>query len=252
MLKTLLVAVAISHAVANHPAPNLTKNPINDVKIQLSQRGLTQFEINSFFSDPRLKIYPSQTIATKKVNWKQYQSKILQVSSVSEGRQFIVDHQSAFENAEVQYGVPKEVIAAVIRIETDFGSYTGTYSVPNVFYSFLRHNVKTNWAAANLVDLLVYAKDQKIDPFTINGSYAGAIGYPQFLPSSIVTYAVDGNADGKINLLNPDDAIPSLANFLAKHNFSRDQKIALTGYYGSSIGYPDAALKYAAALKNKK
>lgn len=239
----VILAAAISHSL---------RSPIQDVKAKLTKQGFSKTEISRFFSDERLKIYSQKTIASKPVDWNKYQAQILQTDSVDLGAQFIKDHQASFVSAEQTYGVPKEIIAAVMRIETGFGRYTGTYVVPDVFYSFLRHGKRIAWAENNLVDCLVYAKREKLDPFKIKGSYDGAIGYPQFLPVSIMAYGIDGNADGHVNLMQAVDAIPSLANFLQKHGFNNDQKQALTSYYGSSHGYPDAAIAYAGALVSSK
>ena len=235
----LILAATIIHS---------SKNPFVDVRARLRSAGFSQTEISGFFSDRRLKIYTQKAIATKKVNWKKYQTQILQKASVESGVSFIQDHQASFDAASSTYGVPGETIAAVMRIETDFGSNTGNYIVPDVFYSFLYHRTKVSWAEDNLVDYLIYAKREKIDPFTLKGSYAGAIGYPQFLPSSILASGVDGDADGKVNLNDVADAVPSLAHFLMQHGYAKSPLKALTAYYGSSIGYPAAALKYAAAL----
>ena len=230
-------------------AAAIARNPVLEIKTKLSKKGFTKTEISHFFSDKRLKIYTQKTIASKPVDWEKYQAAILQKNSVDEGIAFIKAHQASFDAAEQKYNVPKEMVAAVMRIETHFGITTGSYVVPDVFYSFMKHNKKITWAEDNLVATLVYAKREKIDPFTLKGSYSGALGYPQFLPVSILSFGIDGNADKKVNLMNPDDAIPSLANFLHQHGFSDNQTGALTSYYGSSVGYPDAAMQYAEAVR---
>ena len=147
--------------------------------------------------------------------------------------------------------VPNEMIAAILRIETGFGSYTGTYVVPNVFYSFIVHGKRVEWATENLAACLIYAKREGIDPFSLKGSYAGAIGYPQFLPQSILVYGVDGNNDGRVDMYYPADFIPSIANFLVQHGYTKSPRHAITGYYGSSNGYPSTALQYARAIQIK-
>jgi len=235
----LLLAASLSHSA---------QSSLLVVKKKLKTQGFTQTQISKFFSDPRLKVYTQQTIASKPVDWSAYQSQLLLPASVDAGAAFIKAHQAVFDRAEKTYGVPKEMIAAIMRVETNFGLYTGSKIVPNVFYSFLAHNQKVKWAESNLVATLVYARQEKVSPFTLKGSYAGAIGFPQFLPSSILTYGVDGNGDKKVNLFDVADAAPSLANFLAKHGYANDQSKALTSYYGSSVGYPDAAIAYAKAL----
>ncbi len=235
----LLLAASLTHAA---------QTSMLNVKKQLKKQGFTQTQITKFFTDSRLKVFTQKKIAAKPVDWEAYQSALLQKPSVDLGISFIADHKTAFEAAEKTYGVPKEMIAAIMRVETNFGQYTGTTVVPNVFYSFLVHNQKVAWAQSNLVATLVYARNEKVSPFSLKGSYAGAIGFPQFLPSSILTYGVDGNADKKVNLFDVPDAIPSLANFLAKHGYAENQTKALTSYYGSAVGYPDAAIAYAKAV----
>jgi membrane-bound lytic murein transglycosylase B len=240
MIHGILLAAAISGA---------TLTPIDEVKAKLTKKGFTETEISTVFSDPRLEAYPQKSVNAKPVNWKKYQTQILTKSSLKLGAAFIAKHQAAFTAAQKKYGVPQEMIAAVMRIETGFGSYVGTYSVPNVFYTFLVNGKKVAWAEDNFVALMEYAKREQIDAFALKGSYAGAIGYPQFLPSSIMAFGVDGDGNGKTDLMTVDDAVPSLANFLAEHGYAKNPKKALTSYYGSSVGYPAAGINYAAALK---
>jgi membrane-bound lytic murein transglycosylase B len=110
----------------------------------------------------------------------------------------------------------------------------------------------TQWIsqANELIALSKYCLNSHIDCFGIKGSYAGAFGIVQFMPSSLLAYGVDGNHDGVVDLSTPADAIPSAANFIKSHGWQQDQLLALTHYYGSSIGYPSIVLAYASLLGN--
>jgi len=220
------------------------------VKNQLISSGLNKTSVNKVLADKRIRLYQLKVVAYKAPNWQIIESKLLSQSLVQTGAAYIKNNQAVFDKAEQDFGVKKEVLAGIIAIETDFGKNLGGYPIFNVIYSRLERWPQTQWKgqAGELVALIKYCLKSKIDCFGIKGSYAGAFGLVQFMPSSLLAYGIDGNKNGIIELSKPADAIPSAANFLKAHGWQTNQLKALTSYYGSPVGYPNIVLSYASLL----
>lgn len=166
-------------------------------------------------------------------NWQAYRARLIEPVRVNAGVQFWNDYASDLEHAEMQYGVPAEVIVGIIGVETVYGRNTGNFRVLDALatLAFDYPDTPTRMARMDffrreLENALLYARESGIDPWSLTGSYAGAIGLPQFMPGSIRAYAVDFDQDGKIDLRNsPADAIGSVAHFLAMHGWKRGYPI---------------------------
>lgn len=168
-------------------------------------------------------------------------------------RSFINTHLEAFKAAEQRYGVPTEVAAALLFVETRLGDYLGEQNAfvtlasmaasrsPDTISDWLgklpdvekrmdwvsaRMEDKADWAYAELRALLQYSVANGVDPFEIPGSGYGAVGLCQFMPSNLPRYAVDGNGDGVVDLFAPADAVASLSNYLARHGWKRNMSVA--------------------------
>lgn len=241
------------------PSPTLTPSAtpipkamirIEYVRQQLIEDGFSSAQVENIITDARLKLYPITQVAYKEPNWDIIKQKLYAPAFVQKGKDYIIAHQAVFDSAEKGFGVPKEVLVGVIAIETEFGVSSGTTLTFNALYSRMEQWSATKWKAQadQLVALSTYCLKSQIDCFTIKGSYAGALGIVQFMPDSLLNYGIDGNKDGLVDLYNPVDAIPSAANFLARHNWAGDNIKALAGYYGSSVGYPEIVLHYASLL----
>lgn len=221
---------------------------------QLTQNGFSRPEAEAFFHNRRLKTYPQHKVAPHKIDWDAFVANIVKRESVQRGTKFLAKNSQALSAAEERFGVPKEALSALVRVETNFGKNTGKYVAFNVFYtSLIRSEDEARWkfAAENLVSLAGYCKRLRKDCFHIKGSYAGAIGFSQFLPHTLELLGADGNSDGKIDVFQWPDAIFSAANFLVEHGWHTDRIEALGKYYGSPEGYPRAVLAYADALQGK-
>jgi membrane-bound lytic murein transglycosylase B len=223
---------------------------IDYVKRQLISAGINTTLVNALFADKRLKSYPIKSVSYKQPNWSAVEKKLFSQNSIQAGLNYIVSNKTIFDKAEQDFGVPKGVLAGIIAIETDFGKNSGSYSTFNALYSRVKQWPTARWKAqANeLTALSKYCLNSKIDCFGIKGSYAGAFGLVQFMPSSLLAYGVDGDNDRIIDLSKPADAIPSAANFLKSHGWQQNQLLALAHYYGSSVGYPGIVLTYASLL----
>lgn len=170
-------------------------------------------------------------------SWKRYRSRFIESARISAGIQFWQTYEAALKTAEKKYGVPAEVIAGIIGVETIYGRNTGNFEVLSALATLaFDYPPRSALFTAELESLFLLAREQKRDVLSYRGSFAGAIGLPQFLPSSIRTYAVDGNSDGKVDLQNSaEDAIESVANFLANHGWERGGRIVESAHVPEDI-----------------
>jgi membrane-bound lytic murein transglycosylase B len=167
-------------------------------------------------------------------NWQAYRARFIDPIRVSAGAAFWDEHLQALARAEAHYGVPAEIIVGIIGVETVYGRNTGSFRVMDAVttlgfaYPDTPNRVaRMNYFRGELENTLLFARESSIDPFSLLGSYAGAIGWPQFMPGSIRKFAVDFDNDGKIDLRNsPVDAIGSVANFLVQHGWKRGDPTA--------------------------
>ena len=132
-------------------------------------------------------------------------------------------HADALAHAESEYGVPPEVITAIMGVETYYGRHKGRHKVLDSLATLaFHHPVRGDFFRGELAAFLTIAYQQEVAPESLYGSYAGAMGYPQFIPTSYQAYAVDFDGDAKRDLWNnPVDAIGSVANYFAEHGWQR-------------------------------
>jgi membrane-bound lytic murein transglycosylase B len=221
----------------------------------LAQAGYSRREAEALFHNRHLRMYPERQVAPHNINWDEFITNINKPESIKRGQQFLTKNRGVLSEEERELGVEKEVLAALVRVETNFGKNTGKYVTFNVFYtSLMRSDDEARWkrAADNLVSLAVYCKRLHKDCFRIRGSYAGAIGLAQFLPHTLEIYGRDGDGDHIVDAFRTADAIFSAANFLLEHGWQTDQTNALAAYYGSPEGYPRAVLAYADTLRQSQ
>ena len=221
---------------------------------QLTQNGFTPRETRALFHDRRLKVYPPVEVAPHKIDWDAFIATLTEPESVERGAQFLAKNHSVLSDAEQKFGVPKEALTALLRVESNLGKNTGGYVTFRVFYtSLIRSPDDLHWkrAAENLVSLAAYCKRFHRSCFDIKGSYGGALGPAQFLPHTLEILGADGNGDGIVDAFQIEDAIFSAANFLSQNGWSESQTEALGKYYGVNEGYPRAVLTYADALQRQ-
>jgi membrane-bound lytic murein transglycosylase B len=206
--------------------------------------------------------------------------------SVEKTKDFLNSNYGLLEHAEMRYGVPKEVISSVLWVETRHGSFLGNSHVASVYLStamcnetiYLDMNIqnlrdkfsgnedefkllekkiydrakkKSDWAIEQLIALEKIDKKSGLSALDIKGSWAGAFGISQFIPSSYLSWAVDGDNDGKIDLFNLNDAIFSVANYLKSNGWGEEDSLqrAAVFHYNNSNAYVDAVLKLASLVK---
>ncbi|NOZ87254.1 MAG: hypothetical protein GXP49_13500 [Deltaproteobacteria bacterium] len=158
--------------------------------------------------------------AEKRFTYKKYRALFITKERIAEGRTFLKAHLDLLKEAERKYNVDYPALAAVVAVETRFGRHKGTYRAFNSLASIaLGYPRRSAWAKRELFNLLLMYRDQ--DPLEPVGSYAGAIGYPQFMPSSIRRFGVDADRDGKVDLSTWPDAVMSCANYLKKYGWQK-------------------------------
>lgn len=158
--------------------------------------------------------------APVKVYWQQYRRQRLTARKISAGIGFHRAQQAHLEAAQKKYGVPAAIITAIIGIETHYGRHTGKYPVGQTLATLaFGHPQRGAEFRQELAEFLLYARDARLDPLGVTGSYAGAIGMAQFMPSSLRRFAVDSDGDARINLFAAADAIASIGNFLRQHGW---------------------------------
>jgi len=166
----------------------------------------------------------------KPKNWQAYSSRFIEPIRINAGVRFWNENAAELARAEAQYGVPAEIIVGIIGVETIYGRDTGRFRVMDVLATLAfaypespNRNDRMQFFRSELEKTMVLARQENIDPFSLLGSFAGAVGMPQFMPSNILKYGVDYDGDGIVDLRNSAaDAIGSVANFLVAHGWDRN------------------------------
>lgn len=159
--------------------------------------------------------------------WDRYVKRKVTPKRVKQGIAFIKRYQDQFEKIEKEYGVSKFYIAAIIGIETAYGRNAGKYLVfDNLVTLAFEKNRRNRFFKHQLKKFLRLSQTEKFHPREVRGSYAGAIGLGQFMPSNYSAYGVDFNKDGRITLQKAEDAIASVANYLKKNGWKRGEPVA--------------------------
>ena len=163
-------------------------------------------------------------------SWHAYRSRFVEPVRIAAGRRFMRQHAAEIAAAEARFGVPAEIIAAIIGVETIYGRQLGRFGIFAALSTLaFDYPPRAELFRRELEELLLLAREEDRSPLSYVGSYAGALGLPQFLPSSRRLYAIDFDGDGRVDLAgSPADAIGSVASFLASHGWQKGAPIAVT------------------------
>ncbi|MBL3557222.1 MULTISPECIES: lytic murein transglycosylase B [Marinobacter] len=166
--------------------------------------------------------------AEKTLEWHQYRKIFIRKERIDQGVEFLRQYGEAFERAEDEYGVPASVIAAIIGVETWYGTYKGKHRVLDALATLaFDYPPRSRFFRSELAQYLLMTREQGFDPEELTGSYAGAMGYGQFISSSYRHYAIDFDGDGVVDILdNPVDAIGSVANYFRAHHWKEGEPVA--------------------------
>ena len=167
-------------------------------------------------------------------SWEEYRGNFVNEKRIAAGLEFWKKHRRALERAEIRYGVPGQYIVAIIGVETYYGRYSGRWRVIDALTTLgFDYPTRSAFFRSELEHYLLLAREQGKDAFSMRGSYAGAIGIPQFMPSSTRRYAVDFDGNGVIDLRRSAvDAIGSVANFLKEHGWQPGGEVLLEAKVG--------------------
>lgn len=257
--------------------------PFHALEQRLIEDGFDSARIQAIFASPDVSFEKGGVSAyfmhnEASLNYSQF----TQAGPISSARKYMQTHKDALDAAQTAYGVDREVVTAIILVETRLGTYTGNKSVVNTLATLAamadekprkaiwdnlpdsdrklsrkqfekKADQKSKWAYRELKALLTYTEREGMDPTTIKGSYAGAMGISQFMPSNIVPYGKDGNADGRVDLFVHADAISSVASYLKRYGWkpgiSREKAFKVVYNYNHSKYYVNTVLDIADKLK---
>jgi len=226
-ITALLLSLACVALAGTLPAQavELKKYPaLQDFAAEMEQKyGFSKTELQRAFRCARIRpeIVEAMERPKELLPWYQYKQIFLTEENVRRGVQFWDEHAETVARAAQQYGVPPEIIVAILGVETRFGRHAGGYPVLDALTTLtLDYPSRSGFFRDQLVQYLLLAREIDTDPCLIKGSYAGAMGLPQFIPSSYRQYAVDFDGDGKRDIItSPDDAIGSVAHYLKENGW---------------------------------
>lgn len=227
LIFTIILTLLTTSTYANSDAAKLQSEFINKMESQYA-----------FNSDSVKKILDeaivSQTIldaisrpAEKRLVWHKYRNIFLKKKRIEQGVDFLNQNKEKLQEAENKFGVPAEIITAIIGVETFYGRIAGSYRVVDALNTLgFYYPKRAKFFRGEFEQFLLLAREQGFDPLTLKGSYAGAMGMPQFISSSYRHYAIDFDGDNIIDIWNnSDDAIGSVANYFAEHGWKKDKPV---------------------------
>ncbi|MDR1063529.1 MAG: lytic murein transglycosylase B [Azoarcus sp.] len=170
-------------------------------------------------------------------SWRRYRSRFIDRIHIDAGLQAWTQYAASLRRAEKEYGVPPEIILAILGVETIYGRNTGNFETLSALATLaFDYPPRAELFRGELEALFLLAHEQKRDPASYTGSYAGALGWPQFLPSSVRRYAVDFDGDGHIDFnVDGNDAIGSIANYLREHGWVAGAPVAVKAQVASHV-----------------
>ena len=246
-LAPLLFAVLASVASAAPSTPTFADDPAAlEFARDLEQRhGFHADELISQFAQTRpnatvLKLIKPPASPLQR-SWERYRPRFLNDRRIDGGVRFWQENGGQLAKASALYGVPEEIIVAIIGVETEYGRNMGGFRVFEALATLaFKYPPRAEFFRTELEQFLLLARENNLDPLAVKGSFAGAIGIPQFMPGSQRRYAVDFDGDQRVDLGNSvDDAIGSVASFLEQHGWQAGQPVAVPAM---TSGAPDEAL----------
>lgn len=203
---------------------------LNFINYMYVKHGLNAWELKKLFKTitPNPKVVEAISKPFEDVTWDRYRERFVTDERAQAGVEFWRQNEKALKKAELEYGVPAEIIVAIIGVETYYGRNTGHYPVLQTLATLaFNYPPRATFFKGELEQFILLLSEEKIDPYYFLGSYAGAIGIPQFIPSSYRRYAVNFSGNGKRDLNNITDAIGSVANYFKSHGWEPSQPVVL-------------------------
>jgi peptidoglycan lytic transglycosylase B len=232
---SLLLALLSVPAMAAEPAASYAEREEARAfaRVLQTEHGLAEAEVLAALAEARRDdqvirlITPPSRPGVR--SWARYRARFIEPVRIREGLAFWDEHQVALRAASEKFGVAEEIILGILGVETIYGRNTGDFSLVSALATLaFDYPPRAELFRRELENLFLLAREQGTAATAYRGSYAGAVGYPQFLPSSIRSFAVDFDGDGRIDLENsPADAIGSIANYLRVHGWEPGRPVAV-------------------------
>lgn len=206
----------------------------------VARHGFDRVELEQLFAGAQSQPNILSAIArpAEKVKpWKDYRRIFLDEARIAAGVEFWQAHQATLERAERTYGVPARIIVAILGVETRYGTHQGTYRVLDALSTLaFDYPPRAPFFRKELENFLLLARDEGMSPTEALGSYAGAMGYGQFMPSSFRSFAVDFDGDGHKDIwTNVDDAIGSVANYFNAHKWAPGEPVVMPASSAAAV-----------------
>ena len=227
LLLALLAAAPVSarHKAPQHPRFDLKRAEIAAfVKDVVARDDLKKKQVLALLrkGEPQPKILEAVNRPAEKVSpWWEYHDRFLTEERISAGAEFYIEHRESLQRIAGARGIPPEYLVAIMGVETKYGRFVGHYRVLDALMTLaFDYPPRSDYFRGELEQFLLLYPEEHLDPLKVTGSYAGAMGVPQFMPSSYRQFAVDGDGDKKRDLWNDwDDIIASIANYFAQHGW---------------------------------
>lgn len=223
---TILLFASNASAIDPAQYPKLT----NFVDELVNKHAFDKKELNQLFANVEIKheVVKAMKRPAEKLPWYRYKKLFVFEEQATKGAKFWKQYERALARSSAKYGVPSEVIVAIIGVESRYGESLGKHRIIDSLTTLmLFYPRRSDFFRQEIEEFLLLAREEGLDPLVVKGSYAGAMGVPQFIASSYRHYAVDFNGDNKRDLISqPVDAIGSVAHYLKKHKWKRDEPIA--------------------------
>lgn len=197
----------------------------------VEKHALDEVRVNALLLEARVEPRVLQAMATPGTArpWKQFRGVYLNRNRIEGGLAFWNANARALDRARDTFGVAPEFVVAIVGVETVYGKVTGTFRVLDALVTLaFEGDKRVEYFQSELEELVLLARDGIVDPLVVKGSYAGAMGWPQFMPSSLRRHAVDFDRDGRIDLWgSPEDVIGSVANYFRNFGWASGADVAL-------------------------
>ena len=233
MMRIFLIFLVISFSNADV----LERQDVqNFIKLAVETSELTREEVESFL----IEAVPSKKAQTARQNqpevkntWNRYRNRYVTSLRINNGVKFVKENYEILESVEKDFGVSKFYIASIIGCETNYGSFLGTYNPLDTIFTRAFEPKNPYWQK-ELIQLFILSKKYNLDPKIIKSSWSGALGLGQFIPSSYISYGVDYDNDGIVDMYNSKrDGIASVANYLKENGWKTNNKAVLEVSTGS-------------------
>ncbi len=251
---TLFLILLLSLLIISFPAQAQKKKSfeawVADFRSEAAAKGISQTTLQSTLS--RVQYLPKVIELQKnqpefKFTVEEYLTRVAPEARVSRGREVLAEHRSLLQKMDERFGVPPQYLVALWGIETDFGRMTGGFSVIDAVATLAYGGSRSDFFRSELLYALRIIDRGHISPDKMVGSWAGATGQLQFMPSTFYSYAVDYNGDGRIDIWNTlEDILASAANYLSRSGWVRDQP------WGWEVSLPKDFDRTLAGLDNRK